>query len=79
LFVESEVQKLMRSKRKEKERELQLIPSIQVPPFKHRFGEQSLILVWHFVPSKPVPAQSHEKVSSSLEQIPSFWHGFGEQ
>jgi len=43
--VESEVQKLMRSKRKEKERELQLIPSIQVPPFKHRFGEQSLILV----------------------------------
>jgi len=45
-------------RRSKKERnELQLIPSIQVPPFLQGFGEQSLILLLHVKPSKPVPVQ----------------------
>jgi len=49
-----------------------LIPSRQVPLFKHGFGEQSLILLLQVEPSKPVPIQSHENVSPSLEQVPPF-------
>jgi len=49
-----------------------LIPSLQVPPFKHGFDKQSLILVWHFVPSKPVPVQSHVYVFISSMHWPLF-------
>jgi len=58
---------------------LQLIPSVQVPPFKHGFGEQSSILVWHFAPLNPVPVQLHVYVLIPSIHWPPFLHGFGKQ
>jgi len=51
-----------------------LIPSIQVPPFKHGFGEQSLILLLQVKPSKPVPVQLQVYVFIPSIHWPSFSH-----
>jgi len=52
---------------------------MQVAPLKHGFGEQSLILLLHVVPSKPVPVQLQVNEFTPSIQLPPFLHGFGEQ
>jgi len=66
--------KITVKKRKKKKRNLQLIPSIQVPPFSHESTSQSSILFWHVEPSKPVPVQLHVYIFTPSIQIPPFSH-----
>jgi len=60
-------------------KKLPLIPSVQVPPFWHGPDKQSSILVWHFVPLKPVPVQLHLKSLTKSVHLPPFKHGLDAQ
>jgi len=64
---------------KNNNKRVHLIPSTQVPPFIHGFGSQSLILMLHVAPLKPVFVQSQLYELTPSVQIPPFKHGLGEQ
>jgi len=52
---------------------------MHVPPLSHDSISQSLILLLHAVPSKPVPVQLQVNEFIPSVHWPSFLHGFGEQ
>jgi len=52
---------------------------MHVAPLKHGLGEQSLILLLHVVPSKPVPAQLQVNAFTPSVHWPPFLHGLDAQ
>jgi len=56
----------------------EFIPSVQIPPFLHGLGSQSLMFVWQVAPVNPV---AHEQVKKSTPsvQFPSCSQGLGSQ
>ena len=51
-----------------------MIPSTHVPPLSQESTPQSLILLLHVEPSKPVPVQLHVYIFTPSIQIPPFSH-----
>ena len=57
---------------KRKKKKIQLIPSMQVPLFKQESKVQSLMLLLHVAPLKPVPGQSQLNELTPSVQLPLF-------